>query len=334
MQPQSGGAMPTRVYPGAAPGPAGWLPASPDHDAITEAGPLSFATGSVPPPGAAPPHPGFSDAGTQAFGPATPPGVPPFGMGMPPAGPPPASSAAPAPPGTWAPPPARPASPPANSPPTHPARQSQARVFILAAVAAIVLFVLIGGGLLFARSFNKAAAPVSGPQATARSTRTAGGTPIQGSPTASSPGLTTYQDPNGLYTIGYPPDWQVQQVSHTLGSLPLLLHGVRFQGGSASFSVLIGDVLPFVPDLASQADDSLLQLMGGQHISSARSVSIGGQQWTQKQAETITGSKLIAASITYNSHLYSIVYGAPDGEFAADDSHTFTPMLQSFLFNS
>ncbi len=203
-------------------------------------------------------------------------------------------------------------------------------MFILAAVAALVLFALIGGGLLFARSFNKSAP--GGAQATARSTQAAGSTPISGSPTASSPGLTTYQDPNGLYTIGYPPTWQVQQVSHTLGSLPLLLHGVRFQGGKASFSVLIGDVLPFVPDLTGQADDMLLQLMGGQHISSARSVSIGGQQWTEKQAETITGSKLIAASITYNSHLYSIVYGAPDGEFAADDSQTFTPMIQSFLF--
>lgn len=222
--------------------------------------------------------------------------------------------------------------PPAQRPPAAPAPRGGRKTLALAIVAAIVLIAVIGGGLFFARSFNKPSA--SGPGVTVSS-------PNPTRPTAPSPTATptptpiptsTYRDPAGLFSIQYPTAWVHQNFSPGSGGLPIPLNGVRFSSGSAEFVILTGQELPGVPTngLAEQADTMLLNSMNAQHISSARPVTIGGQTWTEKSADTSGGKQTIIASISFHTHLYSLWYSAPASAFTTDEAQFFNPMIASF----
>lgn len=223
---------------------------------------------------------------------------------------------------------------PAQRPPTAPAPKGGRKKLALAIVAAILLIAVIGGGLFFARSFNTPSA--TGPGVTVSSpnpTRPTTPAPTA-TPTPTPIPTSLYRDPGGLFSIQYPAAWTHQNFSPGGRGLPVPLNGVRFSGGSAEFVILTGQELPGVPTtgLADQADTMLLNSMNARNISSARPVTIGGQTWTEKSADTNGGKHTVIASISFHTHLYSLWYSAPASALATDETQFFNPMTASFKF--
>jgi hypothetical protein len=303
----TGNTSPTLLRPDQSPAPFAWNDPGSDNDALTQFGPRSFISPDPYAPAAAAPP------GTIPFGASPPaPNTPPAGAGLPQ-------------PGTAA---------PAQHLPAAPARKSRGKALMLAIVGAILLIAVIGGGLLFARSFNTAS-PSAGTGVSSSPNPTAPATP---SPTATPTPIptSTYRDPSGLFSLQYPSAWTPTNFSPSGNALPLPLNGVRFSSGQAEFVVLTGQELPGLPNngLAEQADDALLNSMNAHNISSARPVSIGGQTWTEKSADTDGGKHTVIASISFKGHLYSLWYSAPASEFNADETHFFSPMIASFRFGA
>jgi hypothetical protein len=286
------------------------------NDAPTQFGPLAF-----PPPGAAAPL-NVPAPGTAPFAVNAPaPSVPPPGGAFPQQGAYPPFSTS-----------------PAQYPPAGTGRKGGGKTLLLAILAAVLLVALIGGGVLFARGFNKPSAnngtPVatSGPNPTTAATPRPTATPTA-KPTSTSIPTSTYRDPNGLFSIQYPTAWPHANFSPSGTNFPLPLHGVRFSSGQAEFVILTGQEGPLpTSGLAAQADDALLGSMNAQNVSSASSVQIGGQTWTEKSADTDGGKHTVIASISLNGFLYSLWYSAPTGEFSADEQQVFNPMVASFRF--
>jgi hypothetical protein len=218
---------------------------------------------------------------------------------------------------------------PAPYPPAAPARKSRGKPLALAIVAALVLIALLGGGVFLARGLIKpsAAGSASAPNPTQAATPSPTATPT---PIPTSP----YRDPQGLFSIQYPAAWAPENFSPAGDNFPLPLNGVRFHSGQAEFVILTGQEVPGLPTdgLAAQADDALLGTMNANNISSARSVTIDGQTWTEKSADTDGGEQTVIASISFNGHLYTLWYSAPASEFSADEQQYFLPMRQSFVF--
>ncbi len=260
----------------------------------------------------------LTDAPVDAFAPAeaTPRVTTPFGS---------APDANIPPPGGALPPMA--AYPPASA---APGRKGAGKKLALAIVAVVLLVVVIGGGLLFARSFNKSpAGAANSPQPTS-----AAAPSPTASPTPTAIPTSAYHDPNGLFSIRYPAIWTRASFTPSGVPVPLPLSGVRFSGALAEFDILTGQEAPLLPTngLAAQADDALLSTMSAQHVSSARAVSIGGQSWTEKSADTSDDAQTVIASISFKNHLYSLWYSAPTALFSAAEQQFFNPMIASFTF--
>lgn len=219
---------------------------------------------------------------------------------------------------------------PLYQPVSAPARKGRGKTLALAIVAGVLLLVLIGGGLLFARGFNKA--PAEAPTST-QSSAAAAPSPTA-SPTPTPIPTTAYRDPTGLFSISYPGGWTQAAFSPRGVPFPLPLSGVRFSGGQAEFVILTGQEAPLMPTngLAAQADDTLLGTMNARNISSAQPVQIGEQTWTEKSADTSGGKHTVIASINFHQHIYSLWYNAPASEFSADEQQFFNPMIASFSF--
>jgi hypothetical protein len=286
------------------------------NNAKTQFGPLSFAQPNAPEPGTAP------FAANAPAGPA-------------PAGniPPPGAYSAPS------------APPPIYYPPDKRARKGGGKILALAIIIIVVLVAAIGGGLLFARGFNKPSAS-SGttvtagspnpsasatPRANATPTATATPTPTP-TPTLSS----TYNDPNGLFSIRFPGGWTHEDTSPAGANVPLPLNGVRFHSGDAELVVLTGQEVPGLPTdgLAEQANAALLATMNAQNSSSPTSRQIDGKTWTAQNADTDGGKHTVIASISFNGHLYTLWYSAPANEFSTDEQRDFNPMVASFTFGA
>ncbi len=261
----------------------------------------------------------FTVAPPDSFAPAEAParGTAPFGVNPPPANLPPPGGALPA-------------QPLYRSVPVESAHKGRGKTLALAIVAAVLLLAVISGGLLFARSFNKApAGAANSPQATS-----AAAPSPTASPTPTPIPTSAYRDPNGLFSIHYPGSWAQAGFSPRGVPFPLPLNGVRFSSGQADFVILTGQEPPLMPTngLAAQADDTLLGTMNAQQVSAPRPVKIGGQTWTEKSANTSGGKHTIIASISFNQHIYSLWYSAPASEFSADEQQVFNPMVANFSF--
>jgi hypothetical protein len=210
----------------------------------------------------------------------------------------------------------------------------------LAIIAALLLIAVIGGGLLFARGFNKPSASngtngstsIPNPT-TAAPSPTATPTPTP-TPTATPIPTSAYHDPNGLFSIRYPSAWTHDDTTPPGNSFPLPLTGVRFHSGDAELVILTGHEVPGVPDdgLAEQANTALLNSLHAQHISSTSPRQIGGHTWTAQNADTDGGKHTMIASISFNGHIYTIWYSAPASTFNADEQQIFNPMIASFTF--
>lgn len=220
---------------------------------------------------------------------------------------------------------------PAQYPPATPTRQRRGKPLALAIVVVVLLVALIGGGLLFARAFSKTTASVPGPSSP-NATQPAPGP--SATPTLAPIPTSAYRDPDGLFSVQYPTTWT--HAAFSPGGAALPLSGVRFSSGKAEFVILSGQAPPGLPGagLAEQTDDALLGAMNARNVSSASPVTIGGQSWTEKSADTGDGAHIVIASISFNGHLYSLWYSAPPGEFSADETQVFNPMVASFRFGA
>lgn len=296
------------------------------HNAPTLPNASSFASPAAPPPGTAP------------FGAGTPPapGSPPFGASAPPR---------PAAPQSLRAAPASNVSTPPRQPPSAPARRSRVRLLALAGLLAIVLIVLITGGVLLAHSLNRpsAGASVTSVVATAPSTATPTARPTAtapAQPTATSlpaptptPTLPNVYNAPGLFTINYPNGWTYENSPPVTIAPGFSLTGVQFMNGTARFTVATGQE-PGVAIPPDQVDTFLLGSLGILHTSTAQPTRIDGQNWTEKMGDNATGLRAVAASISINGHVYSILYRAPINDFRADAMQAFMPMIQSFQFSS
>jgi hypothetical protein len=228
---------------------------------------------------------------------------------------------------------------PARYPPAVPPRKGRGRALALTLIIVVIvlLIAVIGGGLLFARSFHTSpgSAGTNGVASNPNPTRQPSPSPTD-TPTPTPIPTSAYRDPNGLFSIQYPSAWTLTNFSPGAGSLPLPLNGVRFSDGGAEFVILSGQELPGMPTdgLAEQADTALLNTMNARNISSARPATIGGQTWTEKSADTNGGKHTVIASISVNQRLYTLWYSAPASEFDADETQFFRPMIASFMFGA
>ncbi len=310
----TGNTAPTQPKVAVQPDAASLAGTGPSDTAPTEAGLRSFVA----------PDAGFSAASAGINTPES--STAPFTIGPQPAEVPPTSIPPVQPQVAPAPPPfAAPTAAPEAGFPAQPTHRRQSKLLILGALAVVVLIALIGSGFLLARSFNRPSSSISAPPA---------GTPAPtATVTPTGPALRPYRDPNGYFLISYPASWQAMSFTLRLNGQPLPLNGVRFDDkeSNASLMVVTGQALPFLPDQAGSADDAILQLLGASATSSAQDVRIGGQRWTEKRAETRNG-KTVAASISYQGRLYSIIYSAPDDTFATTEAQVFLPMRATFMF--
>jgi hypothetical protein len=124
------------------------------------------------------------------------------------------------------------------------------------------------------------------------------------------------------FRLNYPSDWKVTGAKEFAG---------EFTGpGGQDFFVLIysnGHTTQIPPLLGNMCD------YFGSQIDSARSVTIGGQQWQQE----VCGENGIANStveaVVYKSKLFSIAYfSPPKSDFSSDKARFYSVMEQSFAF--
>ncbi len=141
-------------------------------------------------------------------------------------------------------------------------------------------------------------------------------------------GYNVYTSPDKSFSIAYPPGWQVKEAAGGTGA--------EFDG--PAHQVVI------VTDIGSQTDDPALidssfcqgtdgsSGMGGAP-GAAKTVSVGGQNWTQEECNNSDKSAHAAVeTVTYQGGSYLLTYASPSSAFASNRSTFFSPMEGSFQF--
>jgi hypothetical protein len=124
------------------------------------------------------------------------------------------------------------------------------------------------------------------------------------------------------FRLNYPSDWKVT------GAKPF---AEEFTGPAGQdFFVLIysnGHTTQIPPLLGNMCD------YFGSLIGSARTVTIGGQQWQQETCgENGTANSTVEA-VVYKGNLFSIAYSSPPrSDFSSDKTRFYSVMEQSFAF--
>lgn len=213
-----------------------------------------------------------------------------------------------------------------------PPRGKGGLALLFAAIGVVALLVVIVGGLYAFRT-----ALASTHKAITSATTTA--TIALPTPTATLPaGFSLYTDPSGAFQIDQPMDW-TRSVSNS-GSNDYTLWVskeqtadivVGYGPGTASSSEISTAVTSTFKQVSTSAggDGSYTHLVG------PTSVLMAGENWTQEAADisvhgvTVHGVVLAA---NHNGNFNLIAYFGQKSDFSSLDSHTFQPMLHSFMF--
>jgi len=203
---------------------------------------------------------------------------------------------------------------------------------LFAVIGVVALLVVIVGGLYAFRT-----ALASTHKATASGTATA--TIALPTPTATLPaGFSPYTAPTGDFQIDQPSSWA--RTASTSASIDDILWVSKQQQAD----IVIG----YGPGTASSADIATAESgifkqvslsAGGNgsysHFTGPTSVLMAGEDWTQAAADiTVHGITLhgVVLAVNHNGSFYTIAYFGQKSDFASLDSHTFQPMLHSFMF--
>ena len=141
-------------------------------------------------------------------------------------------------------------------------------------------------------------------------------------------GYNVFTSPDKSFRIAYPSDWQVSDAGAGTG--------VRFEG-PAHQVVIVTTVAGLTDDPAS-IDSAFCQGQGGNggfggSASSPKTVSIGGQSWTQEECDTGDQSGHAAvAALTYQGNSYLLTYASPKASFNSNQRTFFSPIEGSFQF--
>jgi len=272
-------------------------------ETINPFGPPSGAL--YPPPGAGPAQSGFGAPSPRFSPPFAPPGAPPFTQ-----------------PG----PPFAPGYPPPGFPemPEEPPQQGR-NALGMSILSLITILVLLGGGLLVAGIIGKGPlASLNGQPAGTGAAQTPAASPTPtATPTPSAPpGFRVFINATNTFSIDYPSNWQEAKAS--AGS------GAQFEGPEPQVFI--------VSDAGASGGDPALfdkdfcDGFGGKPTA-PKQVSIAGQQWTEEECNSSSGTAHAAVEATfYTGHLYVIAYACYKATFAANRNQYFTPMEQSFKF--
>jgi serine/threonine protein kinase len=185
-----------------------------------------------------------------------------------------------------------------------PRRRKQFRLVLFASLAAVLVLVGLGAGLVYWTS--------SGSKANASAT-----------PTAGAVDFLTYRNTDGTFRIHYPSGWQESKSATGTGAD---FHGLV----SASFDVANdGTSL----SNAGNAVDQLCESASGA-AAERTLITLGGQEWVQEKCgKSLDGNLItIAEAVVYKGDLFMIEYSALSAGFDRDQARYFVPMEHSFTF--
>ncbi len=202
-----------------------------------------------------------------------------------------------------------------------PPKKSKTGLIILIVV---ILVVLIGGGVAAAVALGgKKGSPTTGNSNTpTTSTPTPGVTP---SPTTPSIPSGFQQFSNSNFSVIYPSAWTAKSDSSS--------------NGGEDFTSTTGQLFQVLIEPTGTQDeiptylDTLCSIFGTK-IGSVTTVTIGGQQWQQETCGDNGTPDGTVEAVIYKGQLYSIDYASLAGGFTTDQTQYYTPMEQSFKFNS
>ncbi len=175
------------------------------------------------------------------------------------------------------------------------------------------------------------------PTDTATATDTPGATDTP-TPSPGATGFTTYASADGVWSIGYPTGAQTTSSSLTVAGVSV--PDVEFDFGQGD-SVTVYDSPVAVAASDSQLIiDAITQATGATNVTTVQSptpVTIGANDWTQTIFTATINGQNVEVSVLYATHGsdgFAIASVAPVGTYVDDAAQYFTPMEQSFTFNS